>query len=289
MTIEAEGNEIVVEETTEAEPAEVETAPTGEAPDDEPDDVIVTIGEAPAPAAEETDDIDVPKWVPELRKQNREVIRENRKLKQQLDAATKPAPPPAPTLGPKPTMRDDDIDFDEDKYDAAILKWNEAKAKADKAAADAKAEQEKDHAAWAKKNQEFNEAAAKLKAPDFEDAKDAVIASIDPIRQGVLMRAAVAPHLVVLALGRQPEELKKLAAIKDPIEFAVAVSKLEGQIKVSSRKPPPAERVPSSTGRAPGGSDKTREALEREALNNGDRSKVIAYDKAKREQERQKK
>lgn len=288
MSIEAEGNEIVVDETDAAESTGAETPQADEAAEAEVDDVIVTIGEAPAPEAEETDDVAAPSWVAEVRKQNREVIRENRRLKQQIEAATRPAQPVVPALGPKPTMRDDDIDYVEDKYDAAILKWNEAKAKADRALVEAKSEQEKEQAAWVAKNKDFTEKAASLKAADFEDALDAVKSNIDVVRQTVLLKAASSPHLVVLALGRQPEELKKLAAIRDPIEFAVAVSKLEGQIKVSSRKPPPAERIPSPAGRAPGGSDKTREALEREAEKSGDRSKVIAHDKAKRENERQK-
>jgi len=281
MTIEAEGNEIVVDETPAADTG-VEPPPTDEAADEPDDDVIVTIGEAPAPEAEETDDVTAPEWVKKVREQNRATARENRELKRQVEALTKPAPPVAPTLGPKPTLRDDDIDYDEDKYDQKLAAWNKAKAKADEAQAAAKADAEKEHTAWAAKNKDFTEKAAALKAADFEDALDAVKSNIDVVRQTVLLKAATSPHLVVLALGRQPEELKKLAAIKDPIEFAVAVSKLEGQIKVSSRKPPPPERTPSAAGRAPGGTDKTLEALEREAeKNGGNRTKILEYKKRK--------
>jgi hypothetical protein len=176
----------------------------------------------------------------------------------------------APALGPKPTLRDDDVDFDEDKFEAKLLKWNEQKRKIDE-------EKAAEASAWQKKNDEFNKAAASLKAPDFDDAKHAVIDAIDPVRQGILMKAAAQPHVVVLALGRQPEELKKLAAITDLVDFTVAVTKLEGQIKVSSRKPPPPERTPSSAGRTAAAGDKTLEALEREYEKTGDRSKIIAY------------
>ena len=276
MTIEAEGNEIVVDETA-ATDTGVETPPVDDAAEPE-DDVIVTIGEAPAPEPEETDDVDVPKWVPELRKQNRALVRELKEKDRKLEALTKAPPAPvAPALGPKPTLRDDDVDFDEDKFEAKLLKWNEQKRKVDE-------EKAAEANAWKKKNDDFNEAAAKLKAPDFDDAKHAVIDAIDPVRQGILMKAAAQPHVVVLALGRQPEELKKLAAITDLVDFTVAVTKLEGQIKVSSRKPPPPERTPSSTGRTTVAGDKTLEALEREFEKTGDRSKINAYKRAQKEQ-----
>jgi hypothetical protein len=174
-------------------------------------------------------------------------------------------------------MIEQDVDFDEDKFEAKLLKWNEQKRKIDD-------EKAAEASAWQKKNDEFNKAAASLKAPDFDDAKHAVIDAIDPVRQGILMKAAAQPHVVVLALGRQPEELKKLAAITDLVDFTVAVTKLEGQIKVSSRKPPPPERTPSSAGRTTAVGDKTLEALEREFEKTGDRSKINAYKRAQKEQ-----
>ena len=290
MTIEAEGTPTGAVDDN-VQPLDDVEAPAETKQDEAQDDdgeVVVTIGDAPAPEQSDDDDEQemqrAPEWVRKVRQKERETSRENRELKRKLaslEANTAPKPQ-APALGPKPTLRDDDVDFDEDKFEAKLLKWNEQKRKVDE-------EKAAEANAWKKKNDDFNEAAAKLKAPDFDDAKHAVIDAIDPVRQGILMKAAAQPHVVVLALGRQPEELKKLAAITDLVDFTVAVTKLEGQIKVSSRKPPPPERTPSSTGRNTVAGDKTREALERQAEETGDRSKVIAHERQKREQERRKK
>jgi hypothetical protein len=38
-------------------------------------------------------------------------------------------------------------------------------------------------------------------------------------------------------LGKHPEKLRQLASIADPIEFAFAAAKLEGQTKMERRKP----------------------------------------------------
>jgi len=275
MTIEAEGTPTgaVVDNVQPLDDVEAPAETPAEEAQDADGEVVVTIGDAPAPESDDDEqEQSAPAWVKEVRKNARETARENRELKRKLQAleANNTPKPTAPALGPKPTLRDDDVDFDEDKFEAKLLKWNEAKRKIDE-------EKAAEQTAWQKKNDEFNKAAASLKAPDFDDAKHAVIDAIDPVRQGILMKAAAQPHVVVLALGRQPEELKKLAAITDLVDFTVAVTKLEGQIKVSSRKPPPPERTPSSAGRTTAVGDKTIEALEKEADRTGDRSKVIAY------------
>jgi len=275
MTIEAEGTPTgaVDDNVQPLNDVEAPAETPAEEAQDADGEVVVTIGDAPAPESDDDEqEQSAPAWVKEVRKNARETARENRELKRKLQAleANNTPKPTAPALGPKPTLRDDDVDFDEDKFEAKLLKWNEAKRKIDE-------EKAAEQTAWQKKNDEFNKAAASLKAPDFDDAKHAVIDAIDPVRQGILMKAAAQPHVVVLALGRQPEELKKLAAITDLVDFTVAVTKLEGQIKVSSRKPPPPERTPSSAGRTTAVGDKTIEALEKEADRTGDRSKVIAY------------
>jgi hypothetical protein len=282
MTIEAEGTPTgaVDDNVQPLNDVEAPAETPAEEAQDADGEVVVTIGDAPAPESDDDEqEQSAPAWVKEVRKNARETARENRELKRKLQAleANNAPKPTTPTLGPKPTLRDDDVDFDEDKFEAKLLKWNEAKRKIDE-------EKAAEQAAWQKKNDEFSKAAASLKAPDFDDAKHAVIDAIDPVRQGILMKAAAQPHVVVLALGRQPEELKKLAAITDLVDFTVAVTKLEGQIKVSSRKPPPPERTPSSAGRTTAVGDKTLEALEREFEKTGDRSKINAYKRAQKEQ-----
>jgi hypothetical protein len=56
------------------------------------------------------------------------------------------------------------------------------------------------------------------------------------MQQAIVIKAADDSAKVIYALGRHPEKLKTLAAIKDPIKFAVAISKLEGTLKVTTRR-----------------------------------------------------
>jgi hypothetical protein len=286
MTIEAEGTPTgaVDDNVQPLDDVEAPAETPAEEAQDADGDVVVTIGDAPAPESDDDDELQMPElpddardWLKVTRKNARLAARranaaerENANLKRKLQALETPKPT-APALGPKPTLRDDDVDFDEDKFEAKLLKWNEQKRKIDEA-------KETEAREWKKVNDEFTEAAAKLKAPDFEDARQAVIDAIDPVRQGILMKAARGQaHVMVLALGRQPDELKRLSGITDLVDFTVAVTELKGQIKVSSRKPPPPERTPSSAGRTAAAGDKTLEALEREYEKTGDRSKIIAY------------
>ena len=116
---------------------------------------------------------------------------------------------------------------------------------------------------------------------DFDGAEHVVQSTLSQLQQNMIVHAVDKPELVIYALGSNPAKAKELAAIKDPVRFAVAIGKLETQLKVQPRKQPPApERHVRGTA---GGAtiDNTLERLEAEADRTGDRSKVIAY---KREQ-----
>ena len=103
-------------------------------------------------------------------------------------------------------------------------------------------------------------------------------------QQGIIVQGADNPALVVYALGKNPKKAKELASITDPVKFAIAVGKLETQLKVTNRKaPPPPEKTLQGTGPKSGAVDSTLERLRADAEKTGDYTKVLQYKRQKRE------
>ena len=117
---------------------------TGEPPaGGDADEVVVTIGdEAPTPEDEEV--AKAPEWVRELRKSNRELSRRNKELENQAAAKTVTT---EVALGVKPKLAD--FDYDADKFEEALIKWNNQKHAADQRATDAQAAERRAQEAWA--------------------------------------------------------------------------------------------------------------------------------------------
>jgi hypothetical protein len=235
-------------------------------------DVVVMIGDEPPPAEEDTP---APEWVRELRKNHRELVRENRELKAKLStptAETKPA-----ELGKKPTL--EDHDYDAEQFEAALTSWHERKRAAEAAETQRRAQEEAQQQAWQGRIQTYAEAKTTLKVKDFDDAEAVVLDHLSVTQQGIVVKGAENPALVIYALGKNPTRAKQLAAISDPVEFAFAVAKLETKLKITTKKaPPPPERAVSGNGRvATGGADATLERLREEAARTGDMTKVTAY------------
>lgn len=138
---------------------------------------------------------------------------------------------------------------------------------------------------WEEKLQSYEakKSILKQKAKDFDDAEQTVQDVLDVNQQGIVIYSEK-PELLVYNLGRNPEKAKQLAAIKNPLEFAFQIGKLEAridaQMKSQTRKPQTnPERKPS--GSAPlATTDAKLAALEKEAERTGDRTKLIAYKKS---------
>lgn len=240
------------------------------AAEEEDSGLVVQIGDD---ELEEDEAAKAPQWVRDLRKRTRDLERENRELKAGKQ-------PEAKELGPKPDRAD--FDYDDDAYDAAFLAWQDRKRDIE---ADARKREEQEQAqtqAWQGKLSRYAEKRTALGAKDYEDAETMVVDTLSVTQQGIIVQGADNPALVTYALGKNPTRLKELAALSDPIEFAFAVSKLEGQLKIKDRGAPPPERtVRGSTGAAVS-SDATIDRLRAEAAKTGDYSKVIAYKRQKR-------
>ena len=245
-------------------------------PVEQKEEIVVTIGEEnPDEAPEEHQP--APEWVKKLRQQNREQTKELRELRQKLNTPQVSEP----ELGKKPTLID--ADYDAEKYEADLEKWYERKRKADEKAAAKAAEEAQLKSNWDNKLSAFNASKENLGVSDFEDAELVILDLLNPTQQGIIVQGAKDPALVIYAIGKNETEAKALAAIKDPVEFAFAVARLEGQLKVTSKKPAtaPETRV-SGNSRPSGSTDSTLARLRTEAEKTGDFSKVIAYKRQKR-------
>lgn len=248
-----------------------------EAGDGEDEDVV-QIGSEEPPASEEVKA--APKWVKDLRERQKQLARENAELRAKLGAG-QPGAVQAPQLPDKPKLAD--FDFDEEQFQAAMDGWYAKKRDVEAFEASQKAAAEARQKAVQAVHENYASSKKALRVKDFQDAEDEVSGQFSEWQQSVVMAGAANPAAVVYALGRTPKKLQELASIKDPVKFAVAVGKLETEVKVTRRtstKPPPETPLRSTSSTT--ASNATLERLEAEAAKTGDRSKVIAYKRQQR-------
>lgn len=277
------GGAAVVDET----PADDEAAPADDAPadeavpaDDDADEVVITLGDEPPPEPEADDAARAPGWLRDLRKANREKDRRIRELEQRLNANA-PAPA-AQTIGTRPTLAD--CGYDEDKHAEEVAAWVKRKHDIEAQQAKAQADAEAQNRAYLDALAAHDKAKTELKVPDFEDAEAAVEEKFSTVQRAIIVKAARGKSAALTyAIGKNPAELQRLAAITDPVDFTWAVAQLETKLKVTPRKGAP---VPERTIRgAVPGSTAARTQLDQlraEAEKTGDYTKVTAFKRAQR-------
>lgn len=264
-----EANE-TAEEKEERERLEREAA---ELAANEDDEIIVTIGDEEPKPDEET----APAWVKEVRQRNRELSKENKELRKAQEAS---AEPESVVVGKKPSMDDPDIDYDSDKFEAALTSYYDRKREADAAAKEIEAANESQAKAWQGTLDGYGASKEALKVKDYDDAESAVQDSLSEVQQAIILHGADNPALVVYALGKNPGKVKELAGITDNVKLAFAVAKLEAQLKMTKRKPASnPEGSLQGSGAVAGTSEATLKRLEAEADKTGDRTKLQAYKK----------
>jgi len=274
----------------EADPSAGDTDSEGGATDD--DETVITLGaedEAQAAAAaEEAEVAQAPAWVRDVRKTNKELVRKMREQEAEIarlkgsGAAT--GAPAAIVVGEEPTF--ESCEYDPDKFKAALTAWTQRKAEADAqqaAQATARANEEK---AWRTRVDAVEGAAAKLKVRDPEGAILAFEGTFSVLQRGIIMGApedAATSAALRYALGTNPARAKALAAVTDPIKFAMKLGDVIREMKVNTRKPAPVpERRVSGNVAGAAAVDNTLNKLREEAARTGNHSKVIAYKNAQR-------
>ena len=233
------------------------------------DDTVVTFGTDEPPESKE-----MPSWVKDLRKRNRELNKANSELEKQVKAGKAED---TTALGAGPTL--EACDYDADKYRDSLREWDRDKAKIDAKAKDAQNEHEGQQKAYDVRLTEYQDGRADFDADSFDEAEGAVKDALSDTQQTILIRAfgsKAAP--LISGLGRDDKRLKELASISDPVAFTVAATRLEAAMKVSQRKPRTVpETIVKGNSSVSMGGDKTLQKLRDEAANTGDMSKVVAY------------
>lgn len=246
----------------------------GQEASNDDDEVVVSIGEESPPQEEKEP---APEWVRELRKNYRELQREKRELEARLTTSQKAEEKPL-SLGAKPTL--EQFDYDAEQFEVALERWYENKRKVQEQDNAKKAEQQKAEQDWQNTLKNYGSLKSQLKVKDYDDAEHVVLESLNETKQGIILHGAKNPALVVYALGKNPQKVKELASIDDPVKFAIAIGGLEKELKVTSRKtasPPPPESKVRGSAPISGAVDSTLERLREEAARSGDHSKVFAY------------
>ena len=244
--------------------------------EEQAEQITVSIGDEPAPEADDNEP--APVWVKKVRQRNRELEKELRETRKKLETVTAPK---EPEVGVKPTL--EKFDYDTEKYESAITTWYDRKKQADERAAKAREEAQKAEQDWNAKLEAYQEAKASFKADDYDEAEAVALEHLDQVQQGVIVDGVSDPTILIYALGKNESKAKELGAIKNPAKFAIAVGKLEAQLKVSTKKPAtqPESKI-SGNSRPSGSIDSTLERLREEAAKSGDFSKVLEYKRKKR-------
>lgn len=280
MPKEEEG-EVLDREEQVVEGGEEETEKANDDAGEEEGELTVQIGDD-APDAEE-DVSKAPQWVRDLRQAKREADRRIKELEAKVSGDK-------PKLGAKPTLAE--CDYDNDEYERRFDEWKEQERQHKAAEAEAEKAKEAADKRWQDKLQAVNDAKATLGVKDFDEAeetaKDALSAPFpglqaEDIRMNIIKQGAKNAALVIYALGKNTKRAEELAKIEDPVEFAMAVGRMEAELKVT-RKPAtqPEQDSVRGAGTGAGSVDKTLDKLREKAAATGDYSEVVAYKKRKR-------
>ena len=266
--------------TTEEENKPSEEKKKSEAEENKPsgeDEIVVTIDEG------EKKEPDEPGLIKHLRQVARGQTKKIRQLNARLDKQNAENLPAAP--GPKPTY--ESSGFKEDVFTEQLQKWHEKNNEYvnQKVVEDKKQKTQDDD--WNKKLDDYNEKKTALipRLKGFKEAEALSLETLNKNQQGLVVKLAKDPALVMYFLGKNPDQLEKLSGEKDIARFIRDMTQLEAQLKMETKKPTtqPEKKVTGATGSVSnsGGEDEQLDKLRAEAEKTGDLSKVVAYKRQK--------
>lgn len=256
---------------------------------DDGETVITLGGDEPAEEADDEPPAEgAVNWVREVRKTNKALVRTVREKEAEIarlkGAGTTGGAPAQIVVGAEPTF--EGCEYDPDKFKAALTAWTKTKADADAQESARAAARTNEEKAWRTRVDAVEGAAAKLKVRDPEGAVLAFEGSFSVLQRGIIMGApedAATSAALRYALGMNPARAKALAAIADPIKFAMKLNDEIREMKVNTRKPAPVpERRVSGNVAGAAAVDNTLNRLRAEAEKTGNHTKVIAYKNAQR-------
>lgn len=273
------------QEVEEQAQAEGQDGAEGDGGEDEEAELSITLGDD-APEDEEDAEIEAElgdkgkRALKRLREVAAEKAREAREAKAKLAAIEAERAGAQADAPKKPTL--EGCGFDEAEYEKQMAAYVVAQAEAQKAQEAAAAEAKRNEEDYQQRFEKYGEAKKSLRVADFDEAEDTVRQALNVHQQAVIIRNAAKPEEVIYALGRSKKALAELAAIKDIDRFTYRLAKLEGEIKVTKKTPPPVEsrlRGGSAGSAVASNLEQQLEAAEKEAAQTGNRTKVLAIKK----------
>lgn len=255
-------------EQDETAPEVVETPPEDETPE------VVARIEGDTEEEEDQDNPNDREWVRNLRKQQRELKRENRELKQKL--STPAGDPSLPPLGEKPTLQS--CGYDDEKLDRELDAWYANKNKHETAKKTAEEREKAEREAWQSRLSTYESLKSELPQDAYEESEALVQEHMSVTQQSIIIKGARNPAELVFALGQNPSTLKRLAAIKDPVEFAFAAGEIMSKAKIerTAKTIPAPDRVVKSGGKTPAMTSTRLDDLRAKAEKSGDFTEYFA-------------
>ena len=215
-------------------------------------------------------------WVKELRKNYRELAKENKDLKSKIA----PAADPEIQLGQKPTL--EGCQYDESEYDSRLEEWHSKKFELAQVEKRKKEQEQQAAEEWQQTLKGYEKSKTTLKVEDFEESEEVVTDFLSTVQQGIIISGCANSAAVVYEIGKDPAIAKKFADIKDPVKFAFAIAKLESSMSSKSRSAPAPEKRISGNASTSSIIDSTLNRLRSEADKTGDYTKVHEYRMQKR-------
>lgn len=271
-------NEVIKEEQT-AEETTVSDEIQQESVDDGDKPEVIARIEGETKEDDEQDNPNDREWVRDLRRQQRELKRENRELKQKLSAPAGDSS--LPPLGAKPTLAS--CGYDDEKLERELDSWYANKTKHEQAKREAESKEKAEREAWQARVDTYQSMKSELPQDAYEEAEAMVQEHMSITQQSMIIKGARNPAELVFALGQNPGTLKRLAAIKDPVEFAFAAGEIMSKAKIerSTKTIPAPERVVRSGGaKTPAHTSARLDDLREKAQRTGDYTEYYAAKRA---------
>jgi hypothetical protein len=220
-------------------------------------------------------------FLKDFRKREREKDKENRELKRRLAAYEANPSDENLELPKKPKLAE--FDYDDDAYEKALDNWHSQKQKIESVKQTQQQQIAQQQAEFNTKLQAYNENVTKLNIDrsKFTEAEEVVKSIFDAQQQSIMVLYAKDPTKLVYSLGRDEDIAEDLAKITDPIKFAVAIARHEGNLNMKPTKTvPQAERKVNAGANAPAVSaDKKLAQLRTKAEQTSNYTELLAYKK----------
>lgn len=162
----------------------------------------------------------------------RDLRRANRELAKKVHQYERGQQPQRIEVGEKPTLAA--CDYDEDRFESALVDWQQRKAAADRAESEQQERAKAEAEAWQQRAEAYKADKAKLRVPDYADAEGEVFSALSDQHQALILMTEK-PAALVYALSRDPAKLEQLSKL-DLARAAMLVGKLEDKVTVTTKR-----------------------------------------------------